>query len=566
MGCTGISNRKTPQKVNLRLDEIERLKEITLTQSNIESDYSVVRKLKEAPNIKFYHVNNKYNSKEFCMKVFKRDKEKEDPNYIQKLSNLRKLSHPNLINTIDIYEDEVNFYFITELPKGKELFETMKAYSNFSERTAGKIFYQIASLMFFFHNRNLFHGFLRPEFMALDYEPRGVNLIHKVISDTDGNFSLLMTELGEITNFSNTYYDELKRVERIGKPYYTAPEILKKKPFNEKIDVFAAGVILYIMLCGKPPFYGVDNNEIKQAICDGEWEFDGTEWKEISSSVKDLISRMLNPNPEKRISSKEILCHTWVVYSKEDESFSNNVITAVNSNLVNFHARDQLQQATMAYICNQISNSTQVKELKKLFKEFDKNGDGVLSYDEFKTGYIAMYGKGLQGMELETIISQIDKDGSGKIEYEEFLTATINNSNIINDQNLRAAFVKFDRDGSGKLSIDELVGIVGTDMDLILELLTKVDKNNDGEISYEEFKTLMSMMVGFKEKQKKTKSKDKDKEKGSKSKDKGKEKEESSKEIKEVDQKIDAKEIKDNFKLKLKGEKEKDTKKKKKKN
>lgn len=509
MGCTGATNRKeSARKVNLRPEEIASLKETTLCQTSIEMDYTVIKKLKEGPCAKYYLVNNKYNSKDFCMKVIKRDKSTEDQNYILKFSQLKKLSHPYLISTIDIYEDEVNFYFITELPKGRELFETMKEHTNFNENTAGKIFYQLASVLFFFHSKGLYHGFLRPESISLEYEIRGNKIIHKSMSaDTDGTFSLTMTEFGEVANFSASYYDEAKRIEKIGKPYYTAPEILKKRPFDQKIDVFTAGVILFIMLCGKPPFYGIDNNDIKQAICDGDWDFEGTEWKDVSAMAKDLIRKMLNPIPEKRISSKDVLLHQWVVLAKEDKTFSCNVISSVNKNLANFYERDQLQQATLAFISNQISCSNQVKDLKKLFQEFDQNGDGILSYQEFEAGYVAMYGKGLQGVEMESILASIDKDGSGNIDYEEFLSATTASANLINDQNLKAAFTKFDKDGSGKLSMSELKGIVGSDIGLITELLKKVDKNNDGEISFEEFKRLMTMMAGYKEKLKKPKDK-----------------------------------------------------------
>ena len=388
-----------------------------------------------------------------------------------------------------------------ELPNGKEMFETMETNTSFSERSAGKIFYQLASIHYYFHSRNLIHGFLRPEIFYLEYEPKNKGISNKA-SDNDGNFTLMMTEFGELNNFSNSFYNELKRSEQIYKPYYTSPEVLMKKDFNEKIDVFSAGVILFTMLSGKSPFTGNENNDIKQKICENEWEFVGDEWKNVSDNVKDLINKMLCSNPSKRISSRDILSHAWLVYSKEEESYSKNMISAVNQNLINFHLKDQLQQAAMAYIVNQISNSNQVKELKKLFREFDKNGDGVLSYHEFRIGYTTMYGRGMQGMELENIIYSIDKDKSGKIEYEEFLTATLNNANMINDDFLKSAFNKFDRDSSGKLSVDELIYLLGDDMDLIVKLLAKVDTNKDGEVSYDEFKKLMSLVVEEKEKSK----------------------------------------------------------------
>lgn len=539
MGCVGASNGKSTiiKKNSLNQTEIQKLKDITLTQSQIENDYIVSTKISEANNVKQYLVKNSNTQKEFSMKVYKRNKDLEDPNYIQNISQIRKLSHPNIINAIDFYEDDVNFYLITEFSRGKELFETMRKFSSFSERTAGKIFSQVASILYFFHNKNMFHGHLRPEILYLEAETKSMTIQkNNILNDKDVNFTLYLTDFGELCDFSGDYLDEIKKIEKVSKPYYTAPEVLKKKNYNEKVDVFAAGVILYTLFCGKPPFYGVDNNEIKQSICEGDWEFDGPEWKEVSNSAKDLITKMLHPNPNKRISSKEILIHTWVVFSKEEETYSHSVKSSVLDNLTKFHARDQLQQATMTFICNQIANSTQVKELKKLFRSFDINGDGVLSYDEFSLGYTKMYGKGLSGLELSLLIEQIDKDGSKKIEYEEFLAATIEHSKVINDQNLKAAFNKFDTDGSGKLSIDELSGLVGNDIDLIMDLMHKVDKNNDGEIEYEEFKNLMSLMIGEKEKAKNKKHKGKSKEKD-KSKEKTKDKDKKEKKKKKKDKK-----------------------------
>ncbi|MFO0515421.1 MAG: protein kinase family protein [bacterium] len=541
MGCAGVSGGKGSnliKRVDLQPNELQKLRETALTQSRIETDYMVCTRLGETNNVKQYLVKNSSNLREFCMKVIKRQIDKELPSYIQNISQLRKFSHPNLLTVVDFYEDEVNFYMVSEMPRGKELYETMRVYNNFSERTAGRIFYQLASLMYYFHSKGIFHGHLRPDIIFIESETKSNAVIHKNLQDKDINFHLFLFDYGEVTNFTGNYYDEVKRIEKICKPYYTAPEVLKKKNYNEKVDIFSAGVILYTLFCGKPPFYGIDNNEIKQSICDGEWEFDGPEWKDVSSAAKDLISRMLHPNPNKRISSKEILIHTWVVYSKEEEHYSQHVMTSVMDNLSKFHARDQLQQATMAFICNQIANSSQVKELKKLFKTFDKNGDGVLSYDEFGEGYTRMYGKGLTGMELNKLIEQIDKDKSGKIEYEEFLSATIEHSKVINDQNLKAAFNKFDADGSGKLSIDELTGLVGNDADLVLELINKVDKNNDGEIDFEEFKKLMTMMVGEKEKAKKEKSKKEKKKKKKYEKDKDKDKKDK-KEKKDKDEESD---------------------------
>ena len=521
MGCAGVSNSKESnfiKTIKLNPNELSKLRETALSQSKIENDYMVMSKLSEYLNTKVYLVKNTSNKKDYHMKVIKRNKETEQPEYVLSISQVRKLSHPCCQTVLDFYEDEVNFYMITDIPRGKELFETMRDYYNFSESTAGKIFSQLASLMYYLHSRNLFHGHLRPEILNIESESKANFLAHKNVNDKDMNFQLYLNDYGEMLSFSGNYLEEVKNLEKVSKPYYTAPEVLKNKGYTDKVDVFAAGVILYTLFCGKPPFYGLNNVEIKQSIMEGDWEFDGSEWKDVSSAAKDLITRMLNPNPNKRISSKDILVHTWVVYSKEEESYTKNVQNSVMDNLSKFHARDQLQKATMSFVVNQVANSSQVKELKKLFRSFDANNDGVLSYEEFSIGYINMYGRGLSGLELHKLIEEIDKDKSGKIEYEEFLAATIEHSKVINDQNLKAAFQKFDTDGSGKLSVEELTGLVGNDLDLVMELLNKADKNNDGELEFDEFKELMTKMIGEKEKTKKSSSKTKKDKKKRKSK------------------------------------------------
>lgn len=506
MGCIEPVSRRQPsiiKRMSTKSFPLGKNKESIVSSKSIESDYTLLRKWKEELDCKYYFVSSRINSKEFCLKVIKREKGKEDPLYLGKLNEVRKLSHPHILKCVDIYMDDINFYVVSELPKGEDLFEAMSKYKNFCERTAGKIFYQMASIIFYYHNRALVHGFLKPEYFLLEFEhyrdeitKQGNNIL-----DSEGEFWIVLTEFGELTNFKNSYYQEQKNLEQVARPYYSAPEVLKMHQLDEKADVFSLGVILYTMFTGNPPFNGKDIAELKSSIYSGIFSFSENEWSKVSEAAKDLISKMLEVNPLKRISSREVLSHDWVIFSKEEEKYSSKVVCAsVTKNLTDFSVRDQLQQATLTYICNQISNSAQVKELKKVFKEFDKNGDGVLSYEEFKIGYTNLYGSGVQALEIDSIITQIDKDKSGKIEYEEFLTATINNSNIINDQNLRAAFVKFDRDGSGKLSLDELMCIVENDKDLISNLLKKADKNFDGEISFEEFKSLMGMLIGEKEK------------------------------------------------------------------
>lgn len=494
MGCVQTKSRVviSSRKKALQPYEIESLKLLYINQSLIDLEYSIIYLISEEFNKKRYLVKNKKTGRDMQMTLIARNKETEDKEYVEKLSNVKRISHQNILHIVDIYEDNVNFYFISEQVKGCQIYEIMKNQSNFTEKIAGKIFSQIASMIYYLHYRGCVHGFIRPEIINLWKEQTGCEALNE---SSNENFNVLLLDFGDLMNFSHEYQEELNKIDSLYKPFHLAPEILRNRNVTEKVDVFACGVILYTMICGRPPYYGITHREIKDKILQGDLKFDDVEWKSISPSVKDLIIKMLNPSPEKRISSKDIICHSWVVYSREEEHYSKQVLTELNNKLSDFHKRNHLQHTTMTIIANQITNSSKVKELKKLFREFDKNGDGVLSYHEFKVGFEIVFGKNLMGLEVDQIIKEIDKNNSGFIEYDEFLAATVSNSDILNDKILKEAFNKYDSDGSGKLSRAEMIGLVGNDSELIESLMSKADDNKDGELSYEEFKNVISILV-----------------------------------------------------------------------
>lgn len=134
-------------------------------------------------------------------------------------------------------------------------------------------------------------------------------------------------------------FDENKKLdEKLGTPYYIAPEVLKKS-YNEKCDIWSCGVILYILLSGTPPFNGSNDNAIMQKVKTGKYSMSGTEWDAISEDAKDLISKMLTYDPEKRPSAEACLQHKWI----QDLNASNVDSTLVQgalSNLKSFKVKN----------------------------------------------------------------------------------------------------------------------------------------------------------------------------------------------------------------------------------
>ena len=156
-----------------------------------------------------------------------------------------------------------------------------------------------------------------------------------------------------------------------------------------------------------------------------------------------------------------------------------------------------MQQATFAFIASQLLSKTERDGLAKVFKAFDKNGDGKLSMQEVKEGYLEHYGKVMSDEEVEQMFAAVDTDKSGFIDYSEFVVAAMNENQLTTNEKLAAAFKMFDKDGSGVISPDEIKEVLsfgGTNAlntDTLNAIVKQVDENGDGEISFEEFVDMM---------------------------------------------------------------------------
>ena len=167
-------------------------------------------------------------------------------------------------------------------------------------------------------------------------------------------------------------------------------------------------------------------------------------------------------------------------------------------NLGKFNSDVTLKQATYSFIASQLMGKSERDELSKVFKAFDKNGDGKLDMNEVKEGYLEHYGRIMSDEEVEQMFAAVDTDNSGFIEYTEFVLAATSQSALTSQEKLHAAFRMFDKDGSGIISADEIRDVLnfGGANSLSLEavdaIIKQVDENGDGEIQFEEFVVMMT--------------------------------------------------------------------------
>ena len=246
------------------------------------------------------------------------------------------------------------------------------------------------------------------------------------------------------------------------------------------------------MLCGYPPFNAESDELILEKITKGKFTFPPEEWDTVSPLAKDLVTKMLEFNPSKRLSASEALTHKWLV-SNNTKTVDKNLSIKCLKNMKKFHAERKLQQASLTYIVNNLLSKEEKNDLLELFQQFDTNGDGVLTKEEILNGYKTIMPFDDAEKEVERIMNEVDIDKSGTIDYNEFVLATINKQKLLNKEKLEATFKMFDKDGSGSISSDEIKSVLGksVDMKVLEDMIKEVDTNGDGEISMIEFKEMM---------------------------------------------------------------------------
>ncbi|KAM8772441.1 serine/threonine-protein kinase DCLK2 isoform 5-T5 [Acanthopagrus schlegelii] len=241
--------------------------------------------------------------KEFALKIIDKAKCSGKEHLIEnEVAVLRKVKHPNIIMLIEEVDTSSELYLVMELVKGGDLFDAITSSAKYTERDATAMVYNLAGALKYLHSINIVHRDIKPE-----------NLL--VFEYPDGTKSLKLGDFGLATVVEGPLYTVC------GTPTYVAPEIISESGYGLKVDIWAAGVITYILLCGFPPFRSESNmqEDLFDQILLGRLEFPSPYWDNITDSAKELIGKMLQVNVEARYTAQDILCHPWVTNTALDK-------------------------------------------------------------------------------------------------------------------------------------------------------------------------------------------------------------------------------------------------------
>mmetsp|Transcript_41986 Transcript_41986/g.102937 ORF Transcript_41986/g.102937 Transcript_41986/m.102937 type:complete len:509 (+) Transcript_41986:169-1695(+) len=482
-------------------------------QSGVKNVYDIDdRVLGEGKFAQVKKAKHKKSGRMYAVKIITKDKCKssDQEKFGREIDIMRKVDHPNCIKFYEMFESRSKLYLIIELVSGGELFDRVISKTHYSEKEAAVCFEQIISGINYLHSIGIVHRDMKPE-----------NVLYESPFE-DSKIKIADFGLGRILDVDGMEMSALKTV--CGTPSYVAPEIIHRKGYGKECDVWSSGIILYILLCGFPPF---DQDAHVSILFDhikrGKFSFPKPYWDQISEEAMDLVKGMMTVDPKKRLTPEQCLKHKWLTKFHEGK-ISDTQLSSAQDQLKEYAAARKLKGAinTMsalqkmtvgvvpftptaeqqATILAQIrADPERLSELRESFNLLDRNRSGVIDTANLQDSVNSL-GHQRTEDEINNMVQRFDVHKTGNINFDEFCII-MGPSNysievcVETEEEMRKTFDSFDFLRTGAITHLELkevlmrLGAVHTDEE-IAEMIKLGDINKDGVIDYEEFKTLIS--------------------------------------------------------------------------
>jgi len=263
--------------------------------SNITDFYEITEHVLGRGNFSVVHLGlSKETTQRVAIKIIQKVGAKNKPEMLQnEVEILRKMEHPYIIKLFDIFDTDAILYLVMELVTGGELFDRIVEREQYSEQNAKEVMRQLFPAIEYIHSLEVIHRDLKPENVLLENETDDTNI--------------------KVTDFglSRIYSHDMIMQTACGTPGYVAPEVLECKGYDKEVDMWSAGVIMYILLCGYPPFYSENEPQLFESIMRANYTFHSPYWDHISKEAKDIIRHLLIVNPKERLTATEAIHHPW---------------------------------------------------------------------------------------------------------------------------------------------------------------------------------------------------------------------------------------------------------------
>lgn len=455
----------------------------------------------------------------------------------------------------DVFEDDVSVHLVMELCEGGSVLERLKE-GEYNERQAAEVMRAVLRFLSQCHAKGLVYRDVKPENFLL------LHKIKKDISDGDddaaaggavGLWANLQRSMGfgkqqssvdedtpqqgmsaghpasrhaynhselgspvKATDFGLSIRHrpgEPKLKSRSGTPAYMAPEVIEQH-YDEKADIWSAGIMMYQLLTGKFPFW--DNvrecslQQVWKAILQDEVNFEARELRQVSPAARDLLKGLLSRDPKVRYTASDALRHRWL---RSEDAPRLPLRSSVVQRLQRFATYGHLKQLVFRIIADEFNRAArpvkpvnpeaqaQLEAVTGLFRDLDVDASGSVSYDELVLG-LGKLGFDLDSDEIEQLVKRMDGNHDGVLDLDEFMAGLVDWGELQEDSQWTSwvshAFSRLDRNGDGFISLSSLEELLGDDDDEERRLearsmLREADANGDGRVSREEFTELLSV-------------------------------------------------------------------------
>lgn len=384
--------------------------------------------------------------------------------------------HENVVQFYNAFENDSYVYIVMELCEGGELLDRIlsKKDSRYTEKDAAIVVRQMLKVAAECHLHGLVHRDMKPE-----------NFLFKSPKEDS---SLKATDFG----LSDFIRPGKKFQDIVGSAYYVAPEVLKRRSGPES-DVWSIGVITYILLCGRRPFWDKTEDGIFKEVLRNKPDFRRKPWPSISNSAKDFVKKLLVKDPRARLTAAQALSHPWVREGGDASEIPLDI--SVLSNMRQFVKYSHLKQFALRALASTLDEE-ELSDLRDQFHAIDVDKNGSISLEEMRQALAKDLPWKMKESRVLEILQAVDSNADGLVDFSEFVAATLHVHQLEEhnsekwQQRSQAAFEKFDVDKDGYITPDELkmhTGLRGS----IDPLLEEADIDKDGKISLAEFRRLL---------------------------------------------------------------------------
>jgi len=402
----------------------------------------------------------------------------------------KRLDHPNICKILESFEDRKRgrMYIIMELCTGGSLVSRMKDHRHgYGEQAAATLVEKMLSAILYCHHHGVVH--------------RDIKLDNMIYEDEREDAELKLIDFGfarAVCPGRETMHDQL------GTPSYMSPELWAERetPYDSSVDMWAIGVVAYMLLSGQRPFHHQDRKEKARMIREDVLRFPERYWSNVSQDAKDFCTALIQKAPGDRLSASEAVRHPWIATRSRQHTGDNGLDAAhelerhneIVASLQSFGESEDLQKLALEVIAFSTPPS-KVEDLRHLFQKMDEDDSGTLSLDEFKHAMV-MHPE-IPEDQVEQIFSKMDSNHSGEVDYTEFLAATVSSHKIVSRGSIRNAFGLLDVDGDGYITKGDLHGAFDGKMSESSCKRFVSGADEEGRISFETFRRVVTQGIPF---------------------------------------------------------------------